>query len=315
MRLPRCRAGHRVRRPDRHPRRGVLRSGARSQPGGDSARRPVGHRRAGPRPRRAARHRLRRGLRLLHRGARLPAAWRDPPPGARPGAARALPRGEPAPPQPGAVPGAADRGTRPRAPDDGGRHPRRRRAGTRPGAQARLLHLLDAGPAHERQDGLVLRARPRRLGPRVRHRGNARRRDVLHGRGDHRRQLLGPRLVRVRAAGGVQPEVLARRGNTTKARPGITPGRVFVLLAQGVVLRGPLARGSGGARAVMSGGEESPGAHTEGAGSEAGFCVSLVGHVEERVVYSRGDLCGTACEIRRRPEVGDESDGASTRSR
>ncbi len=54
--------------------------------------------------------------------------------------------------------------------------------------------VVDSRPAHQRQDGVVLRARPRRLGHRVRHRRHAHRRKPLHRRGNHRRQLLGTQV-------------------------------------------------------------------------------------------------------------------------
>ncbi len=62
----------------------------------------------------------------------------------------------------------------------GGRQPRRRRPGAGPGDQGRLLRLVHPGQAHQRQDGLVLRPRARRLGHRVRHRRHAGRRNLLH---------------------------------------------------------------------------------------------------------------------------------------
>ena len=111
-------------------------------------------------------------------------------------AAGEVPRYQRAPPQPGDLPGhdAARPGSDP--PDGRGRQSRRRRSGAGPGQQGRLPVVLDTGPAHQRQDGVVLRARSWRLGHRVRHRRYARRRNLLHRRGNHRRQLLGPRVGR-----------------------------------------------------------------------------------------------------------------------
>ena len=119
-----------------------------------------------------------RALRVLHRSTGFRLARRVPgagTAGVRTGAG-AVPRHQRTSPQPGDLPGDAPARSRPDPPDGGGRQPRRRRAGAGPGQQGRLPAVVDAGPAHQRQDGVVLRARARRLGHRVRHRRHARRR-------------------------------------------------------------------------------------------------------------------------------------------
>src|SRR5690606_11685101 len=71
---------------------------------------------------------------------------------------------------------------------------RRRRPRLRPGDGQGLPGVLHVGQAHQRQDDLLLRPGPRWLGHRIRNRRKARGRALLHRRGDHRGQLLGPRM-------------------------------------------------------------------------------------------------------------------------
>ena len=82
--------------------------------------------------------------------------------------------------------------------------------------QGRLPAVVHARPAHQRQDGVVLRTRARRLGRRVRHRRHAGRRKPLHRRGNHRRQLLGPRVGRATCPRRCGHE---RRRTSTPGRP------------------------------------------------------------------------------------------------
>ncbi len=139
-------------------------------------------------------------LRFYTRRARLPAARLDEHAGGvrRQGAGlegvAAVPRREPAPPQPG-VPADAQP-EQVRAHHARGRQARRRGPRAGAGAQAQGAAVGDARPAHERPDGLVLREVPGRVRRRVRHRGPAGRRRALGRAREHRGLVLGPRLRR-----------------------------------------------------------------------------------------------------------------------
>ena len=187
-------------RPGRAHARGVLRGGAGVPAVGQPVREPLRHRGPGPGARGAAGPaRLPGRVRLLHRGPRVPAPGLDAdarrvlrrrargPPGVVP-----VPGLQPAAPLPGPGPDARRAGDR--APDDRGRRAGRRGRGARPVRPARRAGVRDAGAARQRPHGLVLRAHPRRVRHRVRHRRPAGRRRDLDQPGDHRGQPVGPQL-------------------------------------------------------------------------------------------------------------------------
>ena len=190
--------------PGRAHARGVLRGRARAPAVGQPVREPLRHRRDGHGARGAAGPaRLVGRVRLLHRGPRLPAAGLDADAGRvlrrgarRPAGLVPVPRLQPAAPLAG--PGAGARPGRPRAPDDRDRVAGRRGPGAGPVRPAWRPGVRDAGAARQRPDGVVLRADPRRVRHRVRHRRPAGRRRHLDQPGNHRGQPLGAQLCRPR---------------------------------------------------------------------------------------------------------------------
>src|SRR5699024_11150878 len=197
-----------------HPHRGVPQCRPGPQPRRHPARSPVRHRHAGPGPRRHSGPGPGRGLRLLRQDPGVPPARGVSYGRAAAGRAYAYPvlRRQRTPSQSGHD-AVAETGAGPHPRDGRGRFARRRRSRPGPRGGRGDLALLDARAPHQRQDALLLRPRTGRLGHRVRVRRDARGRGPLHGRRDHRGQLLGPRLVRVRAAGGHR--MTGTRGDST----------------------------------------------------------------------------------------------------